>query len=135
MHENNYADILATAPGADSVDICQKFCLQQEKCYFWMLDFRGCVLFKSTATAVSCEDGNCLRGPRVCQGKDNVNRILASLKSNNDNDLSLSFKVGNEVMQYYIISKMHYSALLQISGCDYYNCRNTSTFWILWLPL
>ena len=83
--ENDYADVIYYVPDVDSVDMCQKECLQKEECYFWMLDSRYCGLFKSTATAVPCEDDYCLRGPRVCQGKDNVNRILASLKSNNDN--------------------------------------------------
>ena len=51
-------------------------------------------------------------------------RVLALLKNNNDNALSLSFKIGNEIMQYYIINNdialiMHYRALLQIPGVYY----------------
>ena len=42
-------------------------------------------------------------------------RVLALLKNNNDNALSLSFKIGNGIMQYYIINNdivliMHYRA-------------------------
>ena len=50
-------------------------------------------------------------------------RALALQKNNNDNALSLSFKNGNEIMQYYIIDNdieliVHYRALLQMPDCS-----------------
>ena len=78
-----YGDVIAVAPGVDNVDKCQKLCLEYDgvkhvdKCHFWAYSMRACAIFKSTATPTACQYDDCLRGPRVCQGKT---RLGTSLK-------------------------------------------------------
>ena len=85
IEENHYANIVAVASRLESVVQCKYYCLKfdgvygnRPKCYFWMYDYQtACYLFDSGATIAEGEDIclGCLRGPRVCPGKQKIGMI------------------------------------------------------------